>query len=162
MSTLAYLGLGANLGDPIQQMVDAREALLGLESTLRLRCSNFYLSSPVGYEAQADFINCVVELETNIGALELLDDMQSIENAIGRHRVADNQNAPRVIDIDLLLFGDQAINEERLQVPHPRMKNRLFVLKPLLELAKLEPYRTAVEVGDFDGQALVRLTIGRD
>ncbi|MGK0439964.1 MAG: 2-amino-4-hydroxy-6-hydroxymethyldihydropteridine diphosphokinase, partial [Paracoccaceae bacterium] len=82
--------------------------------------------------------------------------------AIGRHRVADNQNAPRVIDIDLLLFGDQAINEERLQVPHPRMKNRLFVLKPLLELAKLEPYRTAVEVGDFDGQALVRLTIGRD
>jgi len=161
MLTLAYLGLGANLGDPIQQMVDAREALLGLESTLRIRCSNFYVSSPVGYEAQADFVNCVVELETTSGALELLDDMQAIENAIGRQRVADNQNAPRVIDIDLLLFGDQVIDIERLQVPHPRMKNRLFVLEPLLELANLEPYRIAVEAGDFQGQELARLTIGR-
>lgn len=161
MSTLAYLGLGANLGDPIQQMLDARKALLGLESTLGLRCSNFYVSSPVGYEAQPDFVNCVVELETNSGALELLDDMQAIENAIGRQRIADNQNAPRVIDIDLLLFGDHEIDIERLQVPHPRMKSRLFVLKPLLELANLELYRTAVEIDDFEGQALTRLTIGR-
>ncbi|MBL4673292.1 MAG: 2-amino-4-hydroxy-6-hydroxymethyldihydropteridine diphosphokinase [Arenicella sp.] len=161
MSTLAYLGLGANLGDPIQQLVDARKALVGLASTLQLRCSNFYASSPVDYEAQPDFINCVVELETSSGAIELLDDMQAIENALGRHRVADNQNAPRVIDIDLLLFGDQSIDIERLQVPHPRMNNRLFVLKPLLELAELERYRTALEVGDFEGQVLAKLTIGR-
>lgn len=161
MSTLAYLGLGANLGDPIQQMIDAREALLGLESTLRLRCSSFYVSSAVGYEAQPDFVNCVVEIETNSGALELLDEIQIIENSIGRVRVVGNQNAPRVIDIDLLLFGDQEIDVDRLQVPHPRMRKRLFVLKPLLELANFELYRTVVATGDFEGQTLARLTIGR-
>jgi 2-amino-4-hydroxy-6-hydroxymethyldihydropteridine diphosphokinase len=160
MSTLAYLGLGANLGDPIQQMVDARASLARLPSTLDLRCSSFYASSPVGYAAQPDFVNCVVELETNSEAIELLDDIQAIENALGRQRVMANQNAPRLIDIDLLLFGRQSIADERLQVPHPRMKSRLFVLEPLLELTELASYRVAFEVADFEGQDLTQLTIG--
>jgi 2-amino-4-hydroxy-6-hydroxymethyldihydropteridine diphosphokinase len=161
MSTLAYLGLGANLGDPIQQIVDARAALARLPSTLHLRCSYFYASSPLGYDAQPDFINCVIELATDSSAIELLDQMQVIEKTLGRERVTCNQNAPRTIDIDLLLYGDKTIDMERLQVPHPRIKSRLFVLRPLLELTRLEPYRKALEFGDFEGQDLTQLTIGR-
>jgi 2-amino-4-hydroxy-6-hydroxymethyldihydropteridine diphosphokinase len=161
MSTVAYLGLGANLGDPIQQIVDARAALARLPSTLHLRCSYFYASSPLGYDAQPDFINCVIELATDSSAIELLDQMQVIEKTLGRERVTCNQNAPRTIDIDLLLYGDKTIDMERLQVPHPRIKSRLFVLRPLLELTRLEPYRKALESGDFEGQDLTQLTIGR-
>lgn len=159
MSTLAYLGLGANLGDPIQKMLDAIAALRALSSTRSLRYSSFYVSSPVGYRDQADFINCVIELETQCAPIELLDVMQSIENILGRRRVIDNQNAPRLIDIDLLLYGDQVIDVARLIVPHPRMKNRLFVIKPLLELVELEPYRTALDSNDFDDQSITRLAI---
>ena len=160
MPTVAYLGLGANLGDPIQQLLDARQALMVLTASGPLRCSSFYASSPVGYDAQPDFINCVVELETNKSALELLDDMQAIENSLGRQRIISNQNAPRSIDIDLLLYGEQTITHKRLQVPHPRMKDRLFVLQPLLELTQLEVYRSALMVGDFEGQCITKLRVG--
>jgi 2-amino-4-hydroxy-6-hydroxymethyldihydropteridine diphosphokinase len=160
MLTVAYLGLGANLGDPIQQMLDARTALASLAATRQLRCSSFYVSSPVGYDAQPDFVNCVVELETDSDALDLLDDMQLIESVLGRQRLAGNQNAPRSIDIDLLIYGDQTIANKRLQVPHPRMKSRLFVLKPLLELTEIELYRSALSDGDFHDQGLFRLAIG--
>lgn len=159
MPTLAYLGLGANLGDPIQQMLDAISALRRLPSSESLRCSSFYGSSPVGYDDQADFINCVVELETHLSAIELLDDIQVIENTLGRVRVVGNQNAPRLIDIDLLLYGDHTIDSERLTVPHPRMENRLFVIEPLLELVELAHYRSALESNDFDDQVVRRLTI---
>jgi len=94
MLTVAYLGLGANLGDPIQQLIDAREALMCLSATKSLRTSSFYLSSPVGFAEQADFINCVVELTTSDTPIALLDDMQSIENMLGRQRVIGNQNSP--------------------------------------------------------------------
>jgi len=163
MLTVAYLGLGANLGDPIQQLIDAREALMCLSATKSLRTSSFYLSSPVGFAEQADFINCVVELTTSDTPIALLDDMQSIENMLGRQRVIGNQNSPRLIDIDLLLYGEQQIDTERLKVPHPRMKSRLFVLKPLLELKQIETYRLALDAGylnhEFDGQTLHRLRI---
>lgn len=159
MSTLAYLGLGGNLRDPIQQIVDARGMLRRLSGVSALRCSNFYLSSPVGYEQQADFINCVVEIETCYAPIELLDWMLSIENSLGRRRVIGNQNAARLIDIDLLLYGDQVIDNERLTVPHPRMTNRLFVIKPLLELADLEYYRSLLDNSGFEGQTLTRLAI---
>jgi len=163
MLTVAYLGLGANLGDPIQQMINAREALCRLGAAESLRCSSFYASSPVGYDAQPDFINCVLELKTRFTASELLNCMQSIENTLGRQRVVGNQNAPRQIDIDLLLYGNQQIDNERLTVPHPRMESRLFVLEPLLELVELEHYRSVLSRGanngSFDGQELRRLTI---
>jgi 2-amino-4-hydroxy-6-hydroxymethyldihydropteridine diphosphokinase len=85
--------------------------------------------------------------------------MQAIENALGRQRVTGNQNAPRLIDIDLLLYGEKIIDSPRLEVPHPRMAQRLFVIKPLLELADIEYYRYALETGDFEGQTLHRLAI---
>jgi len=163
MLNLAYLGLGANLGDPIQQLIDAREAIRRVPEIEALRCSSFYSSSPVGYDAQPDFINCVIELRTRAAPCELLDHMQLIESKLGRERVIDNQNAPRLIDIDLLLYGDEQIDCERLIVPHPRMKTRLFVIEPLLELVELAYYRQALnqglENGEFEGQILTKLAI---
>ena len=144
-TSTAYLGLGANLADPLQQLIDARSSLYRLEKSIAGRCSSFYRSSPVGYDAQPDFINCVVELETSATAFELLDAAQMIEARLGRQRVEGNQNAPRVIDIDILLFGSEIIQTPKLSVPHPRMSERLFVLKPLSEFeasnSKLEAYQ---------------------
>lgn len=130
----AMIGMGANLGDPIQQIVDARDSLLALESSVSGRCSSLYLSSPVGYSDQPNFVNCVFELQTNAPAQTLLQALQTIETALGRRRMLSNQNAPRVIDLDLLLYGDQSIDTEQLIVPHPRLHERLFVLAPLCEL----------------------------
>ncbi len=163
MLNLAYVGLGANLGDPIQQLIDAREALRRVPEMEALRCSSFYSSSPVGYDAQPDFINCVVEVHTRAAPYELFNQMQLIESNLGRERVVDNQNAPRLIDIDLLLYGDEQIDSERLIVPHPRMKRRLFVIEPLLELVELAYYRRVLNQGlangDFEGQKLTKLSI---
>lgn len=155
----AYLGLGANLGDPIEQLISARSMLFRLPTVMAGRCSSFYSSSPVGYSQQADFINCVIELDVTISAIELLDQMQLIETMLGRQRVVGHQNAPRLIDIDLLLFGDQQIMNERLIVPHPRMTKRLFVLHPLLELINDDAYKSSLEEGEFDGQLIQRLMI---
>ena len=130
----AYIGLGANLDDPVQQILDARQRLIDLESSMFSRSSSMYLSSPVGYAEQPNFINCVLELHTASSAHVLFSCMQNIEQALGRVRVAGNQNAPRRIDLDLLIYGDQQIDDEVLNVPHPRIGQRLFVLEPLAEL----------------------------
>lgn len=159
-SCLAYLGMGANLGDPIEQIINAKQMLFDADGIKGGRCSSFYLSSPVGYDDQPSFINCVLELEVSITAIELLSLMQRIEIDLGRTRVLSNQNAPRLIDVDLLLFGDQTIRTERLIVPHPRMAERLFVLKPLLELCANDLYQKTLDQGDFVGQQLQRLSMG--
>lgn len=130
----AMIGLGANLNDPIQQILDARAALFSLEHVEGGRSSSLYLSSPVGYSEQPNFINAVVELQTTVSADCLLQDIQTIEASIGRQRVLGNQNAPRVIDLDLLLYNQDTINSDSLIVPHPRMHERLFVLVPMHEL----------------------------
>lgn len=160
-TTTAYLGLGANLGDPLQQLIDARSALYALITSKGGRCSKFYLSTPVGYDAQPDFINCVVELKTIASALELLDAAQAIEAGLGRQRVSSNQNAPRTIDIDILLFGDEKIDTPRLSVPHPRMNERLFVLQPLAEFEVSHPALQAFRAGqlEFDEQEVHCLSI---
>ncbi|MEM6379288.1 MAG: 2-amino-4-hydroxy-6-hydroxymethyldihydropteridine diphosphokinase [Bacteroidota bacterium] len=147
-ATLTYLGLGANLGDPIEQMIHTYSHLSRWEHGLSLRRSQFYLSPPMGYSDQPDFINCVVEMYTSATALELLDFTSGIETNMGRLRDPSNQNAPRLLDIDILLFGDQALQTPNLTIPHPRMTQRLFVLLPLLELiadhdsAQFKKYRT--------------------
>lgn len=132
--TKAYLGLGANLGDPMQQLVDARDMLSRWLGTHALRSSNFYLSSPVGNADQPDFVNAVLELSTDRTADELFSEMQRVEQRLGRTRCQNNQNAPRLIDIDMLLFGSHVIAQDDLVVPHPRMLERLFVLMPLADL----------------------------
>lgn len=154
-----YLGLGGNLGDPIEQLICARSMLYAMPGAIAGRCSGFYSSSPVGYDEQPDFINCVIELKVDVSPVTLLNQVQAIENRLGRKRVAGNQNAPRLIDIDLLLYGDQDIDSERLTLPHPRMTERLFVLRPLLDLLESDFYASCLEREAFVGQLIQPLTM---
>ena len=131
--TLAYIGIGSNLHEPHAQVEAAFEELARLPRTRLSARSSLYRSAPVGYAAQPDFINAVAELDTGLGARELLGELQAIEARHGRRR--SFANAPRTLDLDLLLFGDARIDEPQLVVPHPRMHERAFVLAPLLEIA---------------------------
>ncbi|RQO62029.1 2-amino-4-hydroxy-6-hydroxymethyldihydropteridine diphosphokinase [Paucibacter sp. KBW04] len=129
--TLAFVGLGANLGDTRQSLQQALQALSELPSTALLACSSAYRTAPV--EASGpDFLNAVAMLRTQLSPMELLDALQAIEQAHGRER--PYLNAPRTLDLDLLLFGELSLASMRLTLPHPRLHQRAFVLQPLLEL----------------------------
>ncbi|MCX2781678.1 2-amino-4-hydroxy-6-hydroxymethyldihydropteridine diphosphokinase [Microbulbifer thermotolerans] len=127
-----FIGLGSNLAEPVQQLRHALASIAKIPQTELLRCSSFYRSAPVGPGDQPDYINAVAELETELAALQLLEQLQRIENAQGRERTV--RWGARTLDLDILLFGPQRIDEPRLQVPHPRMAERNFVLLPLAEL----------------------------
>jgi len=131
--TLAYIGIGSNLEDPQTQVAQAFDELARLARTRLSARSSLYRSAPLGYAAQPDFINAVAELDTALGARELLAELQGIEARHGRQR--SFANAPRTLDLDLLLYGDTRIDEPHLVVPHPRMHERAFVLRPLVEIA---------------------------
>ena len=133
MSVHAYVGLGSNLENPIQQVSDALIELNEIPQTRLLKQSQLYRSDPVGPPGQPDYINAVALLETALEPLDLLDALQSIENAHQRKRI--QHWGPRTLDLDLLLYADQQIDLERLQVPHPHMTEREFVLYPLAEIA---------------------------
>ena len=154
----AYIGLGANLGDPGAALREAIEALAGLpDSTLRTR-SSFYRTAPID-AVGPDFLNAVVHLETRLAPHALLAALQRIEQVHGRQR--PYRNAPRTLDLDLLLYGDQTIDTPTLTVPHPRLHERAFVLRPLAEIAPAlnVPGRGHVAdlVGPLAGQRIDRL-----
>jgi len=129
---LAYVALGANLGDARASVLAAVDALGKLPGTRLVRASSLYRTAPL--EASGpDFINAVVALQTTLSAPELLTQLQQLENAQGRQR--PYVNAPRTLDLDILLYGNAVINSPVLQVPHPRMLQRAFVLVPLTEIA---------------------------
>ncbi|MGA8301587.1 MAG: 2-amino-4-hydroxy-6-hydroxymethyldihydropteridine diphosphokinase [Terriglobales bacterium] len=131
MAEVAYLSLGSNLGD---REANLREAITQLKVAGSIRAlSSFYETQPVELQDQPWFVNCVVELETQSTPIELLKSVLAIEARMGRLRLRDK--GPRKIDIDLLLFGDQVINEASLTIPHPKMHERRFVLVPLVEIA---------------------------
>jgi 2-amino-4-hydroxy-6-hydroxymethyldihydropteridine diphosphokinase len=131
--TLAYIGIGSNLQDPQAQVERAFEELARLPCTHLNARSSLYRSAPLGYAAQPEFINAVAEVDTALGAYELLAELQTIE---ARHRRQRSfANAPRTLDLDLLLYGEARIDEPHLVVPHPRMHKRAFVLQPLVEIA---------------------------
>ena len=118
----------------MQNIIDARTSLLDLDFVQSMQSSSLYLSSPVGYSEQADFINCAVSLMVECDAAALFEGMCEIENQLGRTRDVSNQNAARIIDLDLLIFGDLQNDDVDLTIPHPRISERLFVLEPLAEL----------------------------
>jgi 2-amino-4-hydroxy-6-hydroxymethyldihydropteridine diphosphokinase len=129
--TLAFLGLGSNLGDRLsnlQQAVDLLEVTNGIRV---VRSSRVYETDPVG-PAQPDYLNAVIEVETSLSSRALLEAALAVEQQMGRVRT--ERWGPRVIDVDVLTFGDREVDEPGLQVPHPRMHERGFVLAPLLEL----------------------------
>ncbi len=130
---LAYIGLGANVGSPVTQIDAALHALAQLPQSRLLRRSSLYRSPPWGIEEQPAFVNAVAELETGLDAEALLQQLLAIERAAGRER--HQRWGPRLIDLDLLLHGDLAIDRPGLQLPHPHLHQRAFVLVPLAELA---------------------------
>ena len=129
----AFIGVGANLGEPEVQVRRAIAALAAIPRTRLLAASSLYRSPPLGYAAQPDFVNAVAAIETELSAAALLGELLAIEARAGRTR--DFPNAPRTLDLDLLLYADRVIAEPGLLVPHPRMHERAFVLAPLAEIA---------------------------
>jgi len=130
--TSAYIGLGANFGDPRAQLLAAFEALDRIAGTRLTARSSLYRSAPVGYADQPHYLNAVARIDTSLEPEALLARLQQIERSLGRER--SFRDAPRTIDLDLLLYGARCIDTPALAVPHPRMHERAFVLLPLLEL----------------------------
>lgn len=133
MNVLATVGLGANLNDPAAQVEYALAELDRLPGTRLVARSALYASAPVGYVDQPDFVNAVAQVETALAPRALLAALLDIEHRHGRER--SFRNAPRTLDLDLLLYGDARFHEDGLSLPHPRMHQRAFVLLPLVEIA---------------------------
>jgi 2-amino-4-hydroxy-6-hydroxymethyldihydropteridine diphosphokinase len=146
---VAYIALGANLGDAQAAVREAIERIGQLPDTQLLKRSALYRTAPVG-AAGPDFINAVVEIATALTAPELLASLQALEQQAGRER--PYRNAPRTLDLDLLLYGAARIDSPQLTVPHPRMWERAFVLVPLAEIA---PQRVSTaQLAAVAGQAI--------
>ena len=133
-TTIVYVGLGSNLSKPRLQVSNAAKAIANIENSRVCALSSQYLSKPMGPQDQDDYINAVISIETSLSALALLDALQAIENAAGRVR-KDNRWGARILDCDILLYGNESIDNARLTVPHYGMKLREFVLLPLAEIA---------------------------
>lgn len=131
----AYVGLGSNLNDPAGNVIRAASELGTIAGVRVIATSRLYTTTPVGVADQPDFVNGVAMLEVDCSARALLDGMLEIERRYGRDRAREQRWGPRTLDLDLLLFRQQAIDEPELTVPHPRMAERLFVLEPLADLA---------------------------
>ncbi len=129
----AYIGLGANLNDPVAQVKAGINALAALPRTQLVAQSSLYRTAPVGYTDQPDFINAVAAIDTALSPRELLDALLATE--LDHGRVRDFTNAPRTLDLDVLVYGNAEVHEAGLTIPHPRMHERAFVLAPLAEIA---------------------------
>tara|TARA_R110001583_G_scaffold93998_1_gene237291 strand:+ start:2916 stop:3398 length:483 start_codon:yes stop_codon:yes gene_type:complete len=131
---ISYIGIGSNQKDPIKQAQQAIDAIRCLANVELIKCSSLYCSAPMGPQDQPDYINAVVAIETQLHAEALLDALQTIEQNQGRVR-KDNRWGPRTLDLDIILFDNQEINNERLTIPHYGMHEREFVLYPLFEIS---------------------------
>jgi 2-amino-4-hydroxy-6-hydroxymethyldihydropteridine diphosphokinase len=150
----AFVALGANLGDPIPAIQRAVKDILELDGVSSARCSSFYLTAPIN-SSGPDYVNAVVELQTVLTAPTLLTVLQGIERNAGRER--PYRNAPRLLDLDILIFGQATISSPQLQVPHPRMYERAFVLIPLAEISP--EHVSSAQLRRVNGQAVTRLPI---
>jgi 2-amino-4-hydroxy-6-hydroxymethyldihydropteridine diphosphokinase len=128
----AFVGVGANLGDAAAQVRSAIEALGRLPGTRLVQASSLYRTGPIGYADQPDFINAAALIETALAPRALLEALEAIEAKAGRERTF--KDAPRVLDLDLLLYASEVIDEPGLVVPHPRLHERAFALAPLVEI----------------------------
>ena len=130
---LAYIGIGSNQGDPVENCRRAVEGIVSDGRNRLVRCSSLYRTEPMGPKDQDWFVNGVVLLETSLGPGQLLEFLLSLEKEMGR--VRRERWGPRVIDLDILFYGEEVIEEKGLQIPHPRLHERRFVLIPLTEIS---------------------------
>ena len=158
----AFVALGSNLGDPARQIRSALRALAALPETRLVRQSSLYRNPPAGGLDQPEFVNAVAQVATRIWPRELLDCLLEIER--GQGRVRDYRNAPRTLDLDIVLYGEQVVRDPGLIIPHPRMLERAFVLVPLAEIAPEAVVpghgRIADLLGKVDASDMVRLSNG--
>ncbi len=148
----AFVALGANLGDARATLIGAIEQLNSVEGVVVTKRSSLYATAPVD-SSGPDYINAVVQLRTVLTAPELLRELHAIEHAAGR--VRPYRNAPRTLDLDILLYGDGRVNSDALTIPHPRMAQRAFVLVPLAEIAPA--CVTAEQLHAVKAQAITKL-----
>lgn len=150
----ALVALGANLGDPIAAIQGAFKDLQCLAGVSAVRCSSLYRTAPID-SSGPDYVNAVVELQTMLTAPALLAGLQRLEDKAGRER--PYRNAPRLLDLDILTYGQASISSALLQVPHPRMYERAFVLIPLAEISPEQV--SSAQLRAVNDQAITRLTI---
>jgi 2-amino-4-hydroxy-6-hydroxymethyldihydropteridine diphosphokinase len=129
---LIYLSLGSNLGDRAANLAHAIDTLSAIGVHV-LRRSSIYETEPVDFLAQPWFLNCVIEAETELDPLPLLGALQGIERSMGSHKLVPR--GPRIIDLDILFYGNAIVHEQGIEIPHPRLSDRRFVLVPLAEIA---------------------------
>ena len=129
----AYIALGSNLNTPVEQLHAALKAISQLPNTHLVTTSSFYKSKPLGPQDQPDYVNAVAKIKTELSPLALLDELQRIENEQGRVRL--RRWGERTLDLDLILYSDEQIQNERLTVPHIEMQNREFVIVPMYDLS---------------------------
>ena len=154
MSIRVFVGLGSNMDRPLLQLQRAVAALADLDMTRLLNVSGVYQTRPIGPADQADYLNAVAELESELEPLALLDKLQAIEKQQGRKRVGERWHQ-RSLDLDILLYDQQCIDDKRLVVPHPGMHSRAFVLVPLHELAADINIPGKGSIGELMSKALV-------
>jgi 2-amino-4-hydroxy-6-hydroxymethyldihydropteridine diphosphokinase len=133
--TIAFIGLGSNLEQPIQQLDNAITALRELRRSQLMKCSAYYGSTAIGPGSQPDYVNAVAQISTNLPAMALLNELHTIEEQ--QDRVREIRWGPRTIDLDILLYGENTVKEKQLTIPHPRLKERPFVIVPLFDIAPL-------------------------
>ncbi len=157
MGNIALLGIGSNLGDSIRNCESAIEDLDARREIRVIRRSSFYITDPVGYTQQNSFVNCAIKIETTFGPCELNTCTKKLEKALGRQKTV--RWGPRVIDLDILLFNRDEFTSKDLQIPHPRLHERAFVLVPLCEIdpkafhprLKKTAEEILEELGDVEG-----------
>ena len=130
--TIAYIGLGSNMNSPVKQIKSAITSIEEIISTKIIGVSSLYKSKPVGPQNQDDYINAVIKIETKLVPYQLLECLHDIEEKHGRIR--KEHWGPRILDLDILIFGNEIMVDEKLTIPHPEIENRSFVLAPLIEI----------------------------
>ncbi|MFZ4481613.1 MAG: 2-amino-4-hydroxy-6-hydroxymethyldihydropteridine diphosphokinase [Rhodoferax sp.] len=149
----AFIALGANLGDPAAALLGAIDAIAALPGVSLRRRSSLYRSAPID-SSGPDYLNAVLEVESALSAPDLLAALQAVEHRAGRQR--STRNAPRTLDLDILLYGDARIDSATLVVPHPRLSERAFVLLPLSEIAPNQV--SAAQLQAVQQQAIERIS----
>lgn len=130
-----FIGLGSNVGDKKSTVLAAINKIKDLQDVEIIQVSNNYYSEPWGFDSEEYFLNCVVELNTNLSPLELLTFFKTIEYELGRDVKKTKEYQDRTIDIDILYYSNKIVDQDELRIPHPKISERLFVLKPLFEIA---------------------------
>ncbi len=144
---LVYIGIGSNLGRKKNNINKAINLITFNKRNRLLKRSSFVKSKPQGYKNQPDFINAVISIETSFSPLQLLEFLKEIEKKLGR--VKTFINGPRIIDLDILLYGTKKISLDKLEIPHPRMFKRCFVVKPLKEVLRFPKGKALKEFNDY-------------